>query len=114
MVLKRAQRPEWMHQYSHSSVLELSQDERRSIQVLKDTLRNKFAHYIPLAWIVELHGMPKIALDVLRVVEFLALRSGNVRLEAQQTAHVSFLVEESREFLLNSQLYREAVRSSEL
>lgn len=111
--LKRAQRPQWMRQFTNSRVLELSEGERRSIRFLKKTLRNKFAHYIPLHWMLELHGMPQIALDVLRVVEFLAIHSGNVRLGARE-ARVKRLLAESREVLLNSRLYAEAQQEESL
>lgn len=38
--VKRAQRATWMRQYTYSRVLELSQGQKRSIKVLKETLRN--------------------------------------------------------------------------
>ena len=106
--LRRAQEATWMRQYTHSTVLELTREQKLSIRFLKDTLRNKFAHYVPLAWSIELHGMPKIALDVLNVIEFLALDSGNVRLESGQRAQVKHLIGESRKTLQNSRLYRES------
>jgi hypothetical protein len=108
--LRRAQDPTWMGQYTFSRVLELSASQKRSIRLLKDKLRNTFAHYIPLSWSLELHGMPQLTLDVLEVIEFLALKSGNVwPLQGdQQRTRVSTLLSEARRVLVESQLYEES------
>lgn len=63
---------------------------------------------MPLAWSIELHGLPQIALDVLEAVRFLALDSGNVRLDQARRTHVDYLIGESRDVLMNSRLYLEA------
>ena len=64
-----------------------------------NALRNKFIHFTPKVWGLELAGLPAIASECLEIAEFLAWKSGNVmwhkpdmrdRLEtAFQSAHKS-------------------------
>lgn len=42
-------------------------------------LRNKFIHFIPCGWSIELIMLPRICKQVLSVIEFLILESGNIR-----------------------------------
>ena len=44
-----------------------------------NALRNKFIHFTPKVWGLEVGGLPDIALDCLGIAEFLAWESGNVR-----------------------------------
>ncbi|GIO35802.1 hypothetical protein J41TS12_06630 [Paenibacillus antibioticophila] len=40
--------------------------------------RNRFIHFMPKSWSLEIIGLPGLALDVLEVIEFLFYKSGNV------------------------------------
>jgi hypothetical protein len=42
-------------------------------------LRNKFIHFIPCGWSIELIMLPRICKQVLSVIEFLIFESGNIR-----------------------------------
>lgn len=106
--LKLCQDPEWMRMTIHSKHLELSQQQKRSIQILKDWLRNNFEHYKPTAWPIEIHGMPQVAIDVLEVIRFLALDTGNyVHLTQSQRQQIKYMVARSKRVLKQSQLYKE-------
>lgn len=59
--------------------LRLSDEESESIRKLKNMMRNGFEHYQPGSWAIEISGMPKICIDVLRVVRFLAVESQTFR-----------------------------------
>ena len=49
----------------------------RSIKLLNH-LRNKFIHFTPKLWGLELGGLPAMASDCLEIAEFLAWESGNI------------------------------------
>ena len=40
--------------------------------------RNKFVHFTPKLWVIELGGLPAIMSDCLEIAEFLAWESGNI------------------------------------
>jgi hypothetical protein len=82
-VLKRTQEDRWMQQFTHSRTLSLTDNQKKSIGKLRKDIRNNFEHFIPKGWSIELSGMPKIVLDVVEVIEFLALSSGNPLWDAE-------------------------------
>lgn len=106
--LKRCQDPNWMRTTTRGKTLQLSQQQEQSIRILKTRLRNNFEHYIPGGWLIEIHGMPQIAIDVLNVIHFLALDSGNCyRLKNEQRKLIRNIVSESKQVLMKSSLYKE-------
>jgi hypothetical protein len=54
--------------------------------------------------------MPQICLDVLDVIRFLALDTGNVRLSQVQRKKVKFTVFKSKRILKQNQFYQEEKR----
>lgn len=78
--LDRCQRDECMLLYADSKTLVLSGDEKGAIDKIGQALRNNFIHYSPRLWFIEVSGMPLIVRHCCRVVRFIALESGNVRL----------------------------------
>jgi hypothetical protein len=107
--LKRCQDPNWMRMTVMSRHLQLTDQQKKSIWNLKDLLRNNFEHYIPKGWYIELHGMPQIAIDVLDVIRFLALDTGNrIHLTQDQKKKVKRIVFKSKRILKQRQLYKEA------
>lgn len=107
-VLKRCQNSKWMKMTITSRHLKLSDQQRGSISKLKCHFRNAFEHYIPKGWSIEIHGMPQIAIDVLKVTRFLALETGNyVHLNQTQKKRIKSIVYQSKRLLKNSKLYRE-------
>jgi len=107
--LKCCQDPSSMYMTVMSRHLQLSGQQKESIRKLKCELRNNFEHYIPKGWSIEIHGMPQIAIDVLKVIRFLALDTGNyVHLTQAQKKRVKSLIFQSKRILKQSQLYKEA------
>lgn len=109
-ILDMCQNPTWMIQYVHSKVLKLTPSQKRSIALLKNTLRNNLEHYIPKRWAIELHGMPEVVIDVLDVIAFLALESGNLlgRMEPYEQARIRALIQAGQEFARSMKLHHEA------
>jgi hypothetical protein len=107
--LTRCQDPNWMRMTIMSRHLQLSNQQKESIQKLKDLLRNNFEHFVPKGWSIEIHGMPQIAIDVLDVICFLALDTGNyIHLTQAQKKKIISIVFQSKRLLKQSQLYKEA------
>ena len=105
--LELCQNPNWMRMYIFSKHLQLSKQQEESIEWLKE-LRNKFEHYIPTSWSIEIHGMPYITIDVLDVIRFLALYTGNVRLTQNKKRKVKSIIFQSKRILKQRKLYKEA------
>jgi hypothetical protein len=106
--LKRCQDPKWMKMTVISKHLQLSDQQKESIRILKEWLRNEFEHYIPKGWLIEIHGIPQIVLDVLEVIRFLALETGNyICLSEAQKKKINSLIFQSKRNLKQSQLYKE-------
>ena len=67
-----------MRIYCDSRMFIPTETHDRSVRKL-NALRNKFIHFTPKVWGLEVGGLPDIALDCLGIAEFLAWESGNVR-----------------------------------
>jgi len=87
--LRRCERDEFMLQYVGSRRLHMTGSERASIQKLILDLRNGFHHFVPTLWSIEIRSIAKILEDVCRVIKFLSLECGNVRLTPHQRRRVS-------------------------
>ena len=108
--IERCQKLTKLPRLATARALVLTDDQRQSMEFLTKELRNNFEHYIPRFWSIELHGMPKIAIDVLDVLRFLALDSGTLLcLNEKERNTVEELIAESKRFLENSDLYKEAL-----
>jgi hypothetical protein len=99
--LRRAQEERCMKQYIHSKTLTLTSAQRQCIKVLHKTLRNNFEHFVPTAWSIETSGMPEITRNVLDVIEFLALESGNPILNLHQRKRIEECIRSSRNVLFS-------------
>jgi hypothetical protein len=108
--LNRCQDHQWMRQFVHSKTLKLNKDQKWSIDKLKKEFRNKFEHYQPLAWSIEIHGMPQIAIHVLDVIRFLAIDSGNIFPSSQnKQKKIKSLIFQSKKVLKRTKLYKESL-----
>jgi len=67
----------WMNQYIFSKPLELSEKQLKSIEHLVE-YRNRFVHFIPIGSMSNIKYFINIVPDILDIIEFLALESGNV------------------------------------
>jgi len=106
--LNRCQDHQWMWIYGHSKTLVLTNNQKWSIDKLKKEFRNKFEHYQPVAWSIEIHGMPQIAIHVLDVIRFLAIDSGNIFSSSQNKQRkIKSLIFQSKKFLKRTKLYKE-------
>jgi hypothetical protein len=107
--LKRCQDPRWMQMTETSKHLQLTTSQRESIQEMKHVFRNKFEHYVPTSWSIEIHGFPILVIDVLEVIRFLALETGNyVHLDSSQEKKIKSIIFQSKKLLQRSKLYKEA------
>lgn len=107
--LKRCQKPKYMHMLVTSKCLQLTDQQNKSIHYLKDTFRNNFEHFIPKSWFIELHGIPQIVIDVLNIIRFLSLDTGNfIHLTQKQIQRIKSIVFQSKRILKRSTLYKES------
>jgi len=86
--LERCQSDAYMLQNVGSQRLTISDSEKSSINKLSDSFRNNFEHFTPGLWSIEVSGFPGIVSDVCRIIRFLVLESGNVRLTSSQLKRI--------------------------
>jgi hypothetical protein len=99
----------WMGTLHGGLPLKLSASQEDSIRRLKQTLRNRFEHYRPGVWSIEIHGLPQIAIDVLDVISFLGVGTFRYQhLNESQRRRVRSIVYRSKKLLRSSSLHREA------
>lgn len=103
--LERCQNSRWTRKYVHSKPLELTSSQNESIKYLHK-IRNNFQHFIPKGWSLKRHCMPQICIDLLDVIHYLALDTGNVRLTQTQKKKVKYIVFRSNRILKQSELYK--------
>jgi hypothetical protein len=93
-----------------SKHLVMNQDQEKAIRRLKDTFRNTFEHFPPMSFEISLHDLPKMCLECLPVVEFLALKTGNYsHLSLNERERISFIVHQSAHLLRSCLLFKESV-----
>ena len=106
--IKLCQNPLYMNMTVMSKCLILTDAQKESIRKLKDVLRNRFEHFIPTGWSIEIHGLPEISLNILEIIYFLALESGNYTyLNDFQKRKIKSYIFQSRKTLKQSKLYKE-------
>lgn len=66
-----------MMMYSGSRALEATQEQDRSVERLH-LFRNRFVHFLPMDWCLQLAGLANMAANCIGVVRFLAFNCGNV------------------------------------
>ena len=88
--------------------LELTESQKESIRILKESFRDNFEHFIPKHWSIEIHGFPQITIDVLDVIKFLAIDTKNYcHLNISQCRRIKSIVFQSKRIVKNSILYKE-------
>ncbi len=108
--IKRCQLSEYTKMTIVSKELVLNNKQKESIRILKNLLRNNFIHYIPSNWSIEIHGCPGMAIDILSIIKFLALESGNyISLSDSQKKKIEFYAENGISILKNNKLYKESI-----
>jgi hypothetical protein len=86
--LIRCQNDTYMLQYVHSRTLELTEEEKNAASELLCWMRDNLAHFSPKLWSIEIDWLMKIVQPTARVIRFLGLESGNIRLTAAQRNRV--------------------------
>lgn len=66
-----------MLKYVHSKRFVPERSQGKSIKRI-NWFRNKFTHFIPQGWSIEVSGLPQICLDCIKIIRFLGWSSGNV------------------------------------
>ncbi len=83
-----------------SKHLQLTDDEKRSIDRLHTEFRNELEHYIPKLWVIEVPMLPKMVTHCLDVIRFLAIESGNYdHFSGYQKRKIKSLIFQSKKFL---------------
>jgi hypothetical protein len=107
--LEWCQNVDRMMMNTNSKVLRLSDDQKRSLDLIQEHLRNAFVHYQPGLWSIELHGMPTAVIDGLEIVRFLTLESGNIiHLTVEDCEHIRTLVSQTSYSLRRARLFVES------
>jgi len=86
--LIRCQSNTYMHQYVHSTALEMTDEEKIMVGELLAWVRDNLAHFRPQLWSIEIAWIKRVVKATARVIKFLALESGNVRMKAAQRDRV--------------------------
>jgi len=74
---KKVKSDEYMKFFIHSKSLPETENNDGCINKLIE-LRNKFIHFVPQGWSLEVSGLPYICLTVLEMIRFLGWKSGNI------------------------------------
>ncbi len=74
---KKVKDEEYMCFFIHSRNLPSSEENDWAVDKLLE-LRNKFIHFVPQGWSLEVSGLPTICLNILQIIKFLGWESGNV------------------------------------
>ncbi|HEY7874050.1 MAG TPA: hypothetical protein VIG64_02900 [Actinomycetota bacterium] len=97
-ILKLCENPTHMRMLVDSKPLQLTAEQRKSIEYLKDQLRNEFQHFLPRHWVLFVEGLPRITYRALEVVHYLALETRTyVHLSSEEMSTVASLVNEGFE-----------------
>ncbi|TKJ41795.1 hypothetical protein CEE37_04290 [candidate division LCP-89 bacterium B3_LCP] len=99
-----------MGRFVHSKPLILTEQQEESIERLIDEFRNRFIHFMPTLRSIELHDLPKVSLDILDAIRFLALETGNILCQRKnKTRRIKSLIFQSRKILKKMSLYTESL-----
>jgi len=108
--IKYCQNPNSMRMTINSKHLILTEEEKESIKFLKDEFRDKFEHFIPTSWSIEIHGLPRICMNILRIIRFLAIDTCNYsHLSITMRRKLTSYICQSNKILKSSDLYREDI-----
>jgi len=110
--LAMCQNGNWMGTLHGGLALNLSDSQKDSIRRLKATLRNNFEHYIPGGWSIEIHGFPRITMDILDVIRFQAVDTFRYQpLNQAQRKNIRPIVFQTKNLLNSSLLHLEALEA---
>lgn len=111
-VLKMCCNPNHMKMLIHSQHLVLTPEQEESIKVLTNTFRNRFLHFTPTSWSIEIHGFPKMAIDVLEVIHFLARKTNTyIILSEDEEMRIDTVISETIDFIKTTDLYKSFLKA---
>jgi hypothetical protein len=111
--MSRCRNARFMKMLVGSRTLVLTRDQKHALRRLKDEHRDVFEHFRPHARSVEMHQLPGLAIELLPVVRFLALDTGNfVQLNSSQKRRVRSLVHRGIKLAKEHKLHRELHNST--
>ena len=76
----------YMRQYIFSKAFRGNTYTLKNIKEL-NKLRNKFIHFTPQGWSLEINGLPVICLNALNIIKFLIKDSGNIRFNEESNKY---------------------------
>lgn len=107
-ILDLCQDPDHMQMLVFSKPLKLSEEQRESIEQLKNALKNRIEHFVPTSWSIEIHGLPQMCIDALEVIRFLALETKTyIHLSEEDEQHIDKIIQDTVCYLKTTTLYRE-------
>jgi len=110
--LAMCQDEKWMGTLYGGVALNLTASQKDSIRRMKETLRNNFEHYIPGGWSIEIHGFPRISIDILDVIRFLAVEAIRYQhLSQAQRKKIKSVIFQSKKILKALPLYKELLEA---
>ena len=89
--------------------LVLDENQQKAYTFLKDEIRNRFMHYVPCSWSIEIHGLPQIVASCFEIVESLAGESGNLRWKDDEIARIKALCNSGKELALSTKIHRDTL-----
>jgi hypothetical protein len=100
VALDRCQNKKLMRMTISSQHFQPTDAQKESIRIMKNILRNNFAHFQPSGWSIEISGLPQISIDILDSIKFLALDTGNyTNLSTQQELKIKSLIRRGKRAL---------------
>ena len=110
--LSMCQDSKWMGTLYGGNALSLTASQKDSIRRLKETLRNNLEHYVPSGWSIEMHGFPRISIDVLDVIRFLAVDTFRYQhLNQGQRKKIKSIIFQSKKILRAMSLHIELLEA---
>jgi len=94
-IIKLCKNKKHMKMTSNSKHLVLTQEQDTAINILKNEIRNKFEHFSPKGWSIQIELIRKIIPQIMTVIHFLALETGNfVLLDPNRKEYLRSLLRE--------------------
>lgn len=106
-VIKRCKDKKFIVEGVISEPLVLNENQEKAIKFMKDELRNSLEHFIPRSWIIEIHGLPEMAVSYFEIIEYLAGESGNLRWKDDEIARIKALCNSGKELALSTKIHWE-------
>ncbi|MGV8125840.1 MAG: hypothetical protein ACP5PV_01340 [Methanothrix sp.] len=90
--------------------LVLDENQENAYKFLKDHIRNRFMHFVPCSWSLEIHGLPEIVASCFEIVEALTGESMNLRWKDDEIAHVKALCNSGKELAMSTKIHRDTLK----